>query len=101
MYRIIVQEKKDGEWTERKDLAIETDGFVTLAKKEGGVIANLQGVTDADISLMLIHVPSLHPAIIASTPFLALAEKLLNEQGEIDEEQLLTQIPGQDDNGRA
>lgn len=101
MYRIIVQEKKDGEWTERKDLAIETDGFVTLAKKEGSVIANLQGVTDSDISLMLIHVPSLHPAILSSIPFLALARKMIDASKEIDAEQLLTQIPGQDDNGRA
>lgn len=102
MYRITVEQERDGVWEQIEEASIETPGYMLAALKAGvknGARYQVQSLSRGDIIDLLLNNKTFLQCIAVSLPVLPLALKQLEETDgeeaqEIDAEALLKNVAG-------
>lgn len=107
MYRITVEEEKNGVYERMEDACLETTGYVMMAErnKKRGANYQIMNLSSMDLMNMLLNNATLVEVITLALPVLPLAiKKAAEETGEsaetlppeIDAEELLNSLPHAD-----
>lgn len=95
MYRITVEEEKNGVYTKMEDACLEATGYALMAERGGGnkVSYHIQNLSRGDIMNLLLNSPELMEIITMALPVLPMAIKAAMEGNgelppEIDAEEL-------------
>ena len=99
MYRITVEEEKNGVYTKVEDACLETAGYTLMAERGdgNGVNYQIQNLSRADIMNLLLNNATIVEVIALALPVLPMAIKKAREEHselppEIDAEELLKSL---------
>lgn len=89
MYRITVEEEKNGVYERMEDACLETTGYTLMAERggENGVNYQIQNLSRADIMNLLLNNATIVEVIALALPVLPMAiKKAREERGELHPE---------------